>query len=74
MDRDLAQLWREDGRNVADYDGIVVLEAASEDKLREFFQSKDYLEKLARDEEKFTERTTISVFPTRVINMYDATE
>ena len=67
----MAQSWKDEGHNVSDYDGIVVLEAASEDKIREIFQDKEYLEKLATDEEKFTERTTFTVLPSTVVTILD---
>ena len=58
---------------VADYDGIVVLEATSEDKIREIFRDPEYLEKLAPDEAKFTERSTFSMMPAHVVTVFDNT-
>lgn len=49
------------GFQASDYDGIVVLEAESEEKIKEVFSDQSYLDHLAPDEEKFSERTTFRV-------------
>ena len=59
---------------MADYDGMVLLEAESEGKIVELLQSREYIEKVAPDEEKFTERTSTAVFPARGVTVYDATK
>ena len=59
------------GQQVTDYDGIVVLEAESEEKIDEIFQDKEYLERLKPDEEKFSERTSFTLMPARVVTVFD---
>lgn len=39
----------------------MILEAESEEKIREMFESQEYLEKLKPDEEKFSERTSFRI-------------
>ena len=67
----MADSLRKDGRAVADYDGIVVLEAESEEKIQELMQDKEYLEKLVPDEAEFTERSTFTVFPANILTIMD---
>ncbi|KAL8826267.1 MAG: hypothetical protein Q9191_003906 [Dirinaria sp. TL-2023a] len=73
VDKESAQSWKDAGHAVTDYDGIVVLEAASEDKIREVFQDPEYLEKLAPDEAKFSERSTFTMFPATMVTVFDTT-
>ena len=73
VNRDSIKSWEDDGNKVSGYDGIVVLEATSEDKIREIFQDEEYLEKLAPDEKKFTERTSITLMPAHVVTILDTT-
>lgn len=74
VDRDSQKSWKKDGHQVTDYDGIVVLEAASEDKIREVFQDKEYLEKLAPNEAEFSERTSFTMMPAHVVTVLDKQE
>ena len=71
VDKESRENWKKDGHSVSDYDGIVVLEAASEDKIREVFQDPEYFEKLKPDEEKFCERTTFTMFPAKSFTVFD---
>ena len=48
-----------------------MLEAKSEDKIRELFQDKEYLEKLAPNEEEFSERKSFVMFPAHVVTVLD---
>ncbi|KAI4189222.1 MAG: hypothetical protein L6R41_001602 [Letrouitia leprolyta] len=73
VDRTSAQSWRDDGHQVTDYDGIVVLEAESEEKIREVFRDKEYLEKLAPNEAEFSERKSFVMMPSRVVTIMDRT-
>lgn len=74
VDRESRESWKKDGHPVSDYDGIVVLEAASDEKIREVFQDQEYLDKLAPDEAKFTERATFKMFPAKIVTVFDKTE
>ncbi|KAL8951900.1 MAG: hypothetical protein Q9222_002145 [Ikaeria aurantiellina] len=73
VDRSSLQSWKDDGHQVTDYDGIVVLEAESEEKIREVFQDKEYLEKLAPNEAEFSERMSFTMMPANVVTVMDKT-
>ena len=57
------------GFTPSDYDGIVVLEASSERKITEVFSDPEYLERLAPDEEKFSERASFRVLSVRSVKV-----
>ena len=71
VDTASAHRWTESGFQVSDYDGIVVLEAKSEDLIREIFQDREYLERLKPDEEKFSERISFRMMPASVVTVLD---
>ncbi|KAG8532948.1 uncharacterized protein KY384_002826 [Bacidia gigantensis] len=60
-----------DGKSVSDYDGIVVLEAESEEKIKELFEDPEYLARLVPDEERFTEKKTFTMMPGWVCTVLD---
>ncbi|KAL8709917.1 MAG: hypothetical protein Q9220_005367 [cf. Caloplaca sp. 1 TL-2023] len=73
VDRTSLQSWKDDGHQVTDYDGIVVLEAESEEKIREVFQDQEYLDKLALNEAEFSERMSFTMMPANVVTIMDKT-
>ena len=48
-----------------------MLEAKSEDLIREIFQDREYLERLKPDEEKFSERISFRMMPASVVTVLD---
>ncbi|KAI4285257.1 MAG: hypothetical protein L6R38_000794 [Xanthoria sp. 2 TBL-2021] len=74
INRASAQSWRDEGHQVTDYDGIVVLEAESEEDIRELFRDEEYLGKLAPSEAEFSERRSFVMMPARVVSVMDRTK
>ncbi|KAL6721506.1 hypothetical protein ACLMJK_000610 [Lecanora helva] len=73
VDTKFRESLRDGGMPVSDYDGIVLLEAASVEKIKEVFVDQEYLDKLKPDEEKFCERTTFQMFPVKTVTILDQT-
>ena len=67
MDRDALQVVQGYGLQVADYDGYVVYDAPSMEKLTEVFEDKEYKEVVQADEENFVDRKRTVLFPAQVV-------
>ena len=59
------------GFPVSEYDGLVIFDAVSFEKINEILVSKEYNEIVVPDEEKFLDRKKYIAFPGKVVTVFE---
>ena len=71
FDRDGDNRVKAMGFPVAEYDGLVIFDAVSYDKISEILVSKEYNEIVVPDEEKFLARKKYVAYPGKIVPVFE---